>query len=358
MFAALSPTIDDAVRFSGTAFNLLIVFTGYVIPKPQLVSQYIWFGWIYYINPVSYAFEAVLSNEFSDRTMLCSPMQTIPYGPSYTDSRYEGCAIPGTAPGNLQVAGSDYLGETFDYTRSHLWRNFGVLIAFTILYILVTAIAAETFDFTFAGGGVIEFKKSKKAKERIQAEIVPDDEEKATAAATPVSAASSRTATSLMRQQAKEEKETIQDISDSNRIFTWSDVEYTVPYLGGERKLLNKVSGYAKPGVMVALMGASGAGKTTLLNTLAQRQKTGVVSGEMLVDGRPLGTDFQRGTGFCEQNDLHDGTATIREALEFSVSFSFHNRAGVHRTVNLYCSHDRMLNCQTGNTKAGARCFA
>jgi ATP-binding cassette subfamily G (WHITE) protein 2 (SNQ2) len=27
---------------------------------------------------------------------------------------------------------------------------------------------------------------------------------------------------------------------------------------------------------------------------------------------------FQRGTGFCEQMDLHDGTATIREALEFS----------------------------------------
>lgn len=38
----------------------------------------------------------------------------------------------------------------------------------------------------------------------------------------------------------------------------------------------------------------------------------------MLVDGRPLGTEFQRGTGFCEQMDLHDGTATIREALEFS----------------------------------------
>lgn len=54
-------------------------------------------------------------------------------------------------------------------------------------------------------------------------------------------------------------------------------------------------------------MGASGAGKTTLLNTLSQRQKTGVVGGDMLVDGRPLGTEFQRGTGFCEQMDLHDG---------------------------------------------------
>ena len=48
------------------------------------------------------------------------------------------------------------------------------------------------------------------------------------------------------------------------------------------------------------------------------RQKVGVVTGDMFVDGHQLGTEFQRGTGFCEQMDLHDGTATIREALEFS----------------------------------------
>lgn len=69
---------------------------------------------------------------------------------------------------------------------------------------------------------------------------------------------------------------------------------------------------------MIALMGASGAGKTTLLNTLSQRQTMGVVKGDMLVDGQPLGIEFQRGTGFCEQMDLHEQSATIREALEFS----------------------------------------
>jgi ABC-type multidrug transport system ATPase subunit/ABC-type multidrug transport system permease subunit len=44
----------------------------------------------------------------------------------------------------------------------------------------------------------------------------------------------------------------------------------------------------------------------------------GIVKGDMLVDGHPLGADFQRGTGFCEQMDLHDNTSTIREAFEFS----------------------------------------
>jgi len=45
MFASLSPSIDDAVRFSGIALNLLVIYTGYVIPKPQLLTDYIWFGW-------------------------------------------------------------------------------------------------------------------------------------------------------------------------------------------------------------------------------------------------------------------------------------------------------------------------
>lgn len=52
LFASLSPSMDDAVRFAGIALNLLIIFTGYTISKPTLLGQKIWFGWIYYINPV------------------------------------------------------------------------------------------------------------------------------------------------------------------------------------------------------------------------------------------------------------------------------------------------------------------
>jgi ATP-binding cassette subfamily G (WHITE) protein 2 (SNQ2) len=150
------------------------------------------------------------------------------------------------------------------------------------------------------------FKKSKRAKQAVKEESI--DEEKVTAGE--LSGTSSQTAAN--------EDEALESISSSESIFTFENVEYTVPYQGGERKILNGVNGYAKPGLMVALVGASGAGKTTLLNTLSQRQSTGVVGGEFLVDGKPLGKGFQRGTGFCEQMDLHDGTATIREALEFS----------------------------------------
>jgi len=44
----------------------------------------------------------------------------------------------------------------------------------------------------------------------------------------------------------------------------------------------------------------------------------GVVTGQMLVDGRQRDTGFQRKTGYVQQQDLHLSTSTVREALEFS----------------------------------------
>jgi len=200
---------------------------------------------------------------------------------------------------------------TITSTRHHLWRNFGVVIAFTVLYILITVIATEKLSFVRGGGGALVFKRSRRTEKLAKESHKINDEEK-------LKQIGDSTSVSSGGPPSSEGNGALKSLSTSERIFTWSNLEYTVPYGNGTKKILNGVNGYAKPGLMIALMGASGAGKTTLLNTLAQRQKVGVVSGEMLVDGRPLGPDFQRGTGFCEQMDLHDGTATIREALEFS----------------------------------------
>ncbi len=44
----------------------------------------------------------------------------------------------------------------------------------------------------------------------------------------------------------------------------------------------------------------------------------GVITGEMLVDGRQRDESFQRKTGYVQQQDLHLQTSTVREALRFS----------------------------------------
>ena len=44
----------------------------------------------------------------------------------------------------------------------------------------------------------------------------------------------------------------------------------------------------------------------------------GVITGDMLVNGKPLDSAFQRKTGYVQQQDLHLETTTVREALRFS----------------------------------------
>lgn len=57
------------------------------------------------------------------------------------------------------------------------------------------------------------------------------------------------------------------------------------------KQILHNVTGYARPGEMVAIMGASGSGKTSLLNILGERldvSSHAEVSRDVKVNGQPL----------------------------------------------------------------------
>ena len=107
-------------------------------------------------------------------------------------------------------------------------------------------------------------------------------------------------------------------IQQQTAIFHWEAVHYDIKVKGGTRTLLEDCDGWVQPGKLTALMGASGAGKTTLLDVLASRVTMGVVTGQMLVDGKQRDAGFQRKTGYVQQQDLHLSTSTVREALNFS----------------------------------------
>lgn len=66
------------------------------------------------------------------------------------------------------------------------------------------------------------------------------------------------------------------------------------------------------------MIGRLTKGFNRLLDVLAQRKDSGEIYGSILIDGRPQGISFQRTTGYCEQLDVHESTATVREALIFS----------------------------------------
>lgn len=188
----------------------------------------------------------VLSNEFSGRTMACDPTQLIPQGPGINPA-YQACALIGAQLGSPNVSGEDYLSVSFSYSRSHLWRNWGVLVAFTILYILVTAVASEIFSFAEESGGALIFKKGKKIKKQVLEQKKSSDEEKSSSALASSSSRSSDTA-------QNGEESIVNEISKAKSVFTWENVTFDVPYHGGTRRLLNGVNGYVKPGIMIALM--------------------------------------------------------------------------------------------------------
>ena len=303
-------SLDVATRITGVAIQILIVYTGYLIPPTKMHP---WFKWLIWLNPVQYGFEALMANEFYDLTMACVPPNLVPLGPG-TSPQYQACTLQGSQPGQTFVNGADYIRVAFTYTRAHLWRNFGIITAFWVFFLFLTMIGMEVQKPNVGGGAVTIFKRGQAPKSVTRAieegGHVPSDEEKGSVAGDEKALEQGSTSSDSV--------EAVKGIAKNEVVFTFKQVNYTIPYGKGERKLLSDVQGYVRPGKLTALMGASGAGKTTLLNTLAQRINFGVITGDFLVDGRPLPKSFQRATGFAEQMDVHEPTATIREALQFS----------------------------------------
>lgn len=253
-----------------------------------------------------------MSNEFYNLEIECVPPFLVPQGPMAAP-QYQSCALQGSQPGQLTVSGADYILTAFTYNRDHLWRDFGIIVAFWIFFVIVTMIGMEVQKPGSDGGAVTIFKRGQVPKhisDALDKGAVPEDEEKGVVVAD--EKLHEQTSTSSGSEQ------NIKGIAKNESIFTFNNINYTIPLPKGDRQLLRDVQGFVRPGKLTALMGASGAGKTTLLNTLAQRINFGVVTGDFLVDGKPLPKSFQRATGFAEQMDIHEPTTTIREALQFS----------------------------------------
>ncbi|TVU26470.1 hypothetical protein EJB05_29018, partial [Eragrostis curvula] len=85
-----------------------------------------------------------------------------------------------------------------------------------------------------------------------------------------------------------------------------------------ERTILKGVTGEARPGEILAVLGPSGSGKSTLLSILGGRlHPTTRHAGAVLAGGRPFTRATQRRTGFVAQDDVLHPHLTVRETLTF-----------------------------------------
>lgn len=300
-------TFDDASKVSGFLISAAIMYIGYMIPKPNMHP---WFVWIYWINPLAYGFEALLGIEFKDTIIPCVANNLVPNGPGYTDPAFQACTgVRGAPLGSPTLTGEQYL-EALSYSSSRIWRNFGILWAWWIFFVVLTIYCTSGWSQISGNSGFLVIPREKQKK---TAHLVADEESNSSA-----SAGSEKTRSVDIEKEAAKDEDLDNQLIRNTSVFTWKNLTYTVNTPSGPRVLLDNVQGWVKPGMLGALMGSSGAGKTTLLDVLAQRKTDGTIKGSILVDGRDLPISFQRSAGYCEQLDIHEPLATVREALEFS----------------------------------------
>ncbi|KEF51094.1 ATPase [Exophiala aquamarina CBS 119918] len=297
---ALSRSLPEALAPASIFSLALAIYTGFTIPVKDMPP---WFRWLNYLNPVAYAFEALMINEFHDRTIECSKF--IPEGPDYDRASLEEriCAATGAATGENFLDGNTYLAVNFHYHADHLWRNLGIMIALMAFGCAVYLTATEYISAKKSKGEVLLFQRGR----------VPYIESKSDEEAN----AEKRINTDILRQETPA-LQCPSGLQRQTAVFQWRGVDYDIKVKKNTRRLLHEVDGWIKPGRLTALMGVTGAGKTTLLDVLAARATLGVVGGEFLVSGQPRDTGFQRKTGYVQQQDLHLATTTVREALTFS----------------------------------------
>jgi ABC-type transport system involved in cytochrome bd biosynthesis fused ATPase/permease subunit len=212
-----------------------------------------WLKWLIWINPVQYAFEGIMANEFYNLDIECVSPNIVPDGPN-AQPGHQSCAIQGSTPDQLTVQGSNYIQSAYTYSRSHLWRNFGIIVAWFIFFVVTTMIGMELQKPNKGGSSVTIFKRGEAPKD---VEKLVDHKEKP---GDVESVSNGNIRNNSNNDESDNSGGQVEGIAKSTSIFTFQDVNYTIPVSGGKRQLLKDVQGYVRPGRLTALVGASGAG--------------------------------------------------------------------------------------------------
>jgi hypothetical protein len=234
LIASLTKTIAAALARASILLLIIALYTGYAIP-PQYMP--VWLGWIRWINPTFYGLESLFINEFGGRNYPCSNF--VPSGPDYSNilSFSQACAVQGSVPGENFVRGSAYLASAYGYVDSHKWRDFAVVIAFTILFMGLHLIATETIASERSKGEVLVFTRKEMKK---HANKTLSDEETGKASGTQLASGNGI--------------DEVTDVEEQTSIFHWRNVCYDVKIKGETRRILDHVDGWVKPGTLTALM--------------------------------------------------------------------------------------------------------
>ena len=110
------------------------------------------------------------------------------------------------------------------------------------------------------------------------------------------------------------------DIVFQNLSYTIKDeVQSKINKKEIQKIILNNLNGYFSHGKLTGIIGPSGAGKTSLIELLSGQSKTGIVTGNLFLNGNPSDINIMKKiSGFVFQDDIILKTMTVKEALYMS----------------------------------------
>ena len=316
--AYVVPTYEAAQTAPGPFIAIQVIFAGFLIP-PSLMGTVVngtpWLIFLYYSSAFAYALRSLAQNEFYSPTYTIFPAnngalanitagggeileQGSPVKTYYFTPEQCGANAGALACGDVSYGELSLRKLNINLDPGWKWGGVGFLVFFTIL--------ANAMSGYALGAVYIERNVG---TSRVKDEEEEEGETKAPEEVVTVSAPGSVASV----------------LPFAPMTVVWRDIKYTVQLNknlgGGSKCLLQGVSGVAAPGRLIALMGASGAGKSTLLDVIAGRKTAGKKEGDILLNGFPTeARSFARLTAYCEQQDIHNSFATVREALQFSAA--------------------------------------
>lgn len=234
---ALSRTLAGAMAPAGVLILALVIYTGFTVP---IRDMHPWFRWINYVDPVAYAFESLMINEFHDRPFPCS--NYVPSGDGYNnvDLSERICIPVGSVAGSSIVQGDAYINTSFSYYRSHLWRNLGIILAMTVAFCAVYLVATEFISAQRSKGEVLLFRRGlvPKGSTKTDEEETPNDRPMAQDLVASKTLSAGDVPPSIQKQTA---------------IFHWDGVNFDIKIKSEPRRLLDDVDGWVKPGTLTAV---------------------------------------------------------------------------------------------------------
>lgn len=195
---------------------------------------------INYVDPVAYAFESLMINEFSNRQFPCTTF--VPRGAGYDglNGTHHVCSTVGAAAGLGSVDGDAYINTAFSYYHSHLWRNLGILLGMTIAFCGVYLISTEFISAQRSRGEVLVFRRG-----RVPAQKVKNDEEENRIVRPKTQ--------DLVASKTISAGDVPPSIQKQTATFHWDGVNYDIKVTGGTRRLLDDCDGWVKPGTLTAV---------------------------------------------------------------------------------------------------------